>query len=489
MRNPFTVLCASGVAASPSETTGRIVPADLISKASTLRPVEPKITDSVQIGLAPSHPSDTQYPKGFRAPELEAVSIAEMMAQKGKLRPTETRVTHELMVEDNLSDSKGSSTKSSEPMKTTERLKATHAETHGSIGLRSWQAPWCTAASDEDARPGYATRKANEYQDEPAVLSEKVAMLASLIRKSRSCVVYSGAGISTSSGINDYATRASNSSAKAEAPHLRSPFNAMPTKSHRVLTALQKKGHLKYWIQQNHDGLPQKAGYPQHLLNEIHGAWYDPSNPVVPMSGELRHDLFQDLLEWEDKADLCLSLGTSMCGMNADRVAISAASRAKKRNALGLVIVGLQQTQYDGESQLRIFAKLDDVFDLLSRELDLELSEGMYMPDVDHVAYDSSVFEVPYNSDGARVSGKKSVLDLREGSRVKLTSGPHAGAFGEVVSRCREGHYNIRFNLLIKGKFRAPHQMKLGNWWVEAVVKGLVPSMPVVSVPHDDPGL
>ncbi|KAK3266238.1 hypothetical protein CYMTET_25123 [Cymbomonas tetramitiformis] len=489
MSKTFTNLCASGEAASPSETTGRIVPADLKSKASTLRPVETKTTHAVQIGVAPSHPSETRCPKGSRAPELEAVSIGEMMAQKAKLRPTETRVTHDLMVEENMSDSKGTPTKPPELMNPTDRLKATHAETHGSLGLRSWGAPWCTAASDEDARPGFETRKANEYQDEPAVLSEKVALLASLIRKSRSCVVYSGAGISTSSGINDYATRASNSSAKADAPHLRSPFNASPTKSHRVLAALQKKGHLKYWIQQNHDGLPQKAGYPQHLLNEIHGAWYDPSNPVVPMSGQLRKDLFQDLREWEGKADLCLSLGTSMCGMNADRVAISAASKAKKGNALGLVIVGLQQTQYDGESQLRIFAKLDDVFDLLSQELDLELSEGMYIPDVGPAAYDSSVFEVPYNSDGEQVTGKKSILDLREESRVKLTSGPHAGAFGEVVSRCREGHYNIRFNLLIKEKFRAPHQMKLGNWWVEAMVKGLVPSMPVVSVPHDDPGL
>lgn len=38
------------------------------------------------------------------------------------------------------------------------------------------------------------------------------------------------------------------------------------------------------------------------------------------MSGNLRGDLFQRLLEWEDKTDLCLSVGTSMSGMNSDRV-------------------------------------------------------------------------------------------------------------------------------------------------------------------------
>ena len=30
---------------------------------------------------------------------------------------------------------------------------------------------------------------------------------------------------------------------------------------------------LSFWVQQNHDGLPQKAGFPQWLLNEIHGSW------------------------------------------------------------------------------------------------------------------------------------------------------------------------------------------------------------------------
>ena len=53
----------------------------------------------------------------------------------------------------------------------------------------------------------------------------------------------------------------------------------------------------RHWVQQNHDGLPQKAGYPQQHLNEIHGAWFDPSNPVVPMSGTLREDLMTWLLD------------------------------------------------------------------------------------------------------------------------------------------------------------------------------------------------
>ena len=38
--------------------------------------------------------------------------------------------------------------------------------------------------------------------------------------------------------------------------------------------------------------VPQKAGFPQEKINEIHGAWYDPSNPVVQFGGNLRTDLF-----------------------------------------------------------------------------------------------------------------------------------------------------------------------------------------------------
>ena len=45
--------------------------------------------------------------------------------------------------------------------------------------------------------------------------------------------------------------------------------------------------------------LPQKSGFPQEKMNEIHGAWYDPSNPVVQFSGSLRGDLFQWMADAE----------------------------------------------------------------------------------------------------------------------------------------------------------------------------------------------
>ena len=51
-------------------------------------------------------------------------------------------------------------------------------------------------------------------------------------------------------------------------------------------------GLVSDWVQQNHDGLPQKAGYPQEDVIEVHGSWYDPANPVICYDGTLRRDVF-----------------------------------------------------------------------------------------------------------------------------------------------------------------------------------------------------
>ena len=40
------------------------------------------------------------------------------------------------------------------------------------------------------------------------------------------------------------------------------------------------------------------------------------------MIGNLRGDLFEWLREWEERADLVLVLGTSLSGMNADRMVL-----------------------------------------------------------------------------------------------------------------------------------------------------------------------
>eukprot|EP00929_Paragymnodinium_shiwhaense_P056203 TRINITY_DN2812_c0_g1_i1.p1 TRINITY_DN2812_c0_g1~~TRINITY_DN2812_c0_g1_i1.p1 ORF type:complete len:596 (+),score=118.83 TRINITY_DN2812_c0_g1_i1:99-1790(+) len=352
------------------------------------------------------------------------------------------------------------------------------AAMHGRLGDPAWAPPQLARACELAARPGYKTKQAHEYLDTPEVLAAKVKLLASLIRESKNCVTYTGAGISTASGISDYATKADNSIAKDDVKKV-SHYKAQPTYSHRALVALYNAGLLKHWVQQNHDGLPQKAGFPQQALNEVHGAWYDPSNPVVPMDGTLRSDLIQWMLDWEDKVDLCLALGTSMVGMNADRMAVTPSQKAKSKKALGTVIVALQQTQYDEVSSLRIFAPIDEVMALLVQELALEVSPA---PAPAGSLKQTHVFEdLPYGADGKLDRSKRTKLDLSQGKRVRLVNqqdwdAKKVGTEGVVMetqdSLQEEGHYAIRVG---GGQVRV-----LGRWWLEAAASGSVPALPIV---------
>jgi len=397
-----------------------------------------------------------------------------------------------------------------------------------------WKAPARAVTCHSDARPGYDTKKAHEYLDCPKTLKEKVKALALMLQNARNCVLYTGAGISTASGINDYATKAGSKSISKSKFKPRSAFDALPTLAHHTLTALQTAGLVTYWVQQNHDGLPQKAGFPQHLLNEIHGAWFDPSNPVIPMSGDLRGDLFDDLMEWEEKADMVLAMGTSMCGMNADRVVTTCAQKGAFGLTTGAVIINLQRTQHDNLASLRIYAKIDDVMKLLADEFSLWESPSLRRFAKQEIytlpaslrtkaTKSGQVFKLPYHPITGKYLGmmkktkstnikndiveeeihddkfsqaeckvlpKESLtLDLRPGKTVKLTAGMYKDDIGEVIGVNSRGDYVIRFlhknkkskkgKLLRKGIY---FQRRLGSWWIEAATKGQIPLLPIVNI-------
>jgi NAD-dependent SIR2 family protein deacetylase len=382
----------------------------------------------------------------------------------------------------------------------TERLESSVELAHGFLpqqaeyaSLQSfpWPMPVMTAKSEQQARPGYDSCRAHEYNDEPEVLREKIKFLAHLIKKSSNFVVYSGAGISTASGIGDYASRAENSAGITNArPQVWSEYDANPTYAHRAISQLYNAGYLKHWVQQNHDGLPQKAGFPQHEINEIHGGWYDPSNPVIPMTGSLRSDFFEWLLEWERKADLCLAVGTSLAGMNADRVAQATGKRLIKSNeGLGTVIINLQCTKSDKYASLRIFSTIDHAMELLVEELALSVPEyNIYSLSVEpEDLLEEDLFLLRhYGPDGKRLDSPASVetamrLDLREDAEVKISIGMFLGHEGVITGKSRENHYRLRIMHPLKGTFKAPKVHTLGLWWIDAALKGTVPQIPIVN--------
>ena len=375
---------------------------------------------------------------------------------------------------------------------------------HGRLGTEAagcdWQPPVCVQEFDAQARYSFTDIKAHEWHDKEDTLRAKVRELADLVRDSRFCLAYTGAGISTAAGIDDYATKGGDASVTADGravSGLKDWKDAQPTKSHYVLAAMYDAGMLHHWVQQNHDSLPQKAGFPQTHLNEIHGSLHDPANPIVPYEGTLRDDLYEWMQHSAKRADLCLALGSSLSGFNADQVAQCAADKSC------LVIVNLQQTPYDDQSTLRIFAKLDTVFEMLASELGLQAHVRCTPPQVvvpscarkgeDRyvLPFDRSSGE-PLVAAQNRASTSYCEWDLRPGQLIRLTGGPYAGDIGRVIEKNSHGDYRIRFEESMHEIFgkRRPFSLYLGHWWPATAAKGgaIVPGgkIPLVNLSEEE---
>merc|ERR1719421_2213740 len=145
---------------------------------------------------------------------------------------------------------------------------------HGTLYRGPLQKPKVLWHSTEKPRKDHDAESwltATEFEDTPEIMRAKIAQLAHMMRLSRHTVVYSGAGISASA-VGQAALSGVNKTGWLE------KAKAKPTMTHHALAALSRTGWIHGWVQQNHDGLPQKAGFPQEKINEVHGSWYDPSN-------------------------------------------------------------------------------------------------------------------------------------------------------------------------------------------------------------------
>jgi len=383
---------------------------------------------------------------------------------------------------------------------------------HGVVGCfelgQAWQLPERLSECEESIRPDQGNKlPSHEWNDVGSVLRDKMRVLANLLRASKHCVVYSGAGISRTAGIPDYASHPLLSAIKSK-HKLHSNLEAHPTFAHFVVAELMRRGLVKEWVQQNHDGLPQKAGVPQHLVNEIHGAWFDPSNPVVQFSGNLRSDLFDRMLATEKKADLCLCVGTSLSGMNADRIATTPAKKfvravaspngrsavehimqglpaPAKPTPLGTVLINLQMTPLDDSCTVRAWGTIDLALQMLAEELALGAfpTAALPAPAVDE-------FDVPYSpADGRLVdTGETMTWSLKKGAHVRVTceDACNHGAPGVVMGRDGEGNWLVDLDEVKRTASGRPFTNRtvrrvLGRWWPEAAKAGQVPQLPIVN--------
>jgi NAD-dependent deacetylase len=127
--------------------------------------------------------------------------------------------------------------------------------------------------------------------DEHEAADESLAALARLIATARRAVVFTGAGISTESGIPDfrspgglwtkqvpidYDSFLASEAARVESWRRRFESEAIfraarPNRGHRAVAELVRRGKVETVITQNIDGLHQAAGIPPEQVVELHG--------------------------------------------------------------------------------------------------------------------------------------------------------------------------------------------------------------------------
>ncbi len=214
-------------------------------------------------------------------------------------------------------------------------------------------------------------------------LQERIETLAKSLFKSLYPVFFTGAGISTESGLPDFRgpdgmwTRRD----KGMAPKPGRPWDSVePNSGHMALAELQKMGKLKFLISQNVDNLHLKSGIRPDLLAELHGnltklrcsrcgETYDKSSGKItcPCGGTLTSsvvDFGQSLpekdlsrsYEHSRRSDLFVVVGSSLVVTPAADMPREALDAGAK-----LVIINAGDTPFDSHAHLRFREKIGEV--------------------------------------------------------------------------------------------------------------------------------
>ena len=237
-------------------------------------------------------------------------------------------------------------------------------------------------------------------------------MLAQLLRESNYTVVYTGAGMSTESGLPDFRSKkeglweqqdpAKVASTDALNKDVETFVNfykervlkmkdCQPHKGHEILADWEKEGFIQAIITQNVDGFHTEAGSENVMelhgtLQKLHcqncGKSYDNTvyledrytcscggtlRPSVILFGEMLEEApFMKAADESEKADLFIVLGSSLTVTPANQFPLIAKECGAK-----LVIVNLERTEFDQYADLII---RDQKIGSLLEEVAAELS-------------------------------------------------------------------------------------------------------------------
>jgi NAD-dependent deacetylase len=247
-------------------------------------------------------------------------------------------------------------------------------------------------------------------------MTESIERARAWIDASQRVVAFTGAGISTESGIPDFrgpqgvwtknpkAEKLSNIHAYMSDPDVRKlswqtrlghpVWRAAPNAGHKALVDLERRGKLHALVTQNIDGLHQRAGSSPQLVIEVHGTLHEalcmrcgsrgPMQPVLERvrAGEedppcqacggilksatisfgqpLVPDVIDRAMRTARDADLLLAIGTSLQVYPA-----AAAVPLAKSAGARLVIVNGEPTPFDSLADAVFSAPIGEVLPAL----------------------------------------------------------------------------------------------------------------------------
>ncbi|KAH7698656.1 transcriptional regulator [Aphelenchoides avenae] len=264
-----------------------------------------------------------------------------------------------------------------------------------------------------------------EQVDSAEALEHKCEQLAASLRNSKNCMVFTGAGVSTASGIPDF--RGPNGVWTLEKQN-RKPesvdfAHAVPTYTHFAIKELEKRGIVKFLLTQNVDGLHVRSGFPLDRHAELHGNVFAEQcgkcrrkyyrDSIIPTIGlkptgnycdgtpegrRCRGKLHDTTLDWEDAlpepdyekarwhSDLSLCIGTTLQILPVGSMPL----QAKKNKNGSFVTINLQPTAHEKKASLAIHAKCDEAMQRVMKLLDIDVEvpdPALWAPE--HVEYSS----------------------------------------------------------------------------------------------------
>ena len=241
-------------------------------------------------------------------------------------------------------------------------------------------------------------------------MSQDLAYAARLLLDAKRILVFTGAGISTESGLPDFRgtdgiwTKLSPEDFQLDR-YIRDPKtrirawqkrfpkmfgNAAPNPAHFAVTDLWKAGRLVGCVTQNIDGLHQAAGLPKDFVAELHGnsdgiaclqcgAAHDPAeiearwangeldphcdncggilkSTIVFFGEVLPESALRQAEEWAAEADAVVAVGSSLSVYPAAFIPLEIAARGD-----AFIIINTTPTELDNVASIRLEGKAGEI--------------------------------------------------------------------------------------------------------------------------------